>query len=367
MKKRVKRTFSIHHWCGLVAGIFILVISLSGSILVFDDEIDDAVFSKQSTLAEPAQTLHIDNSYEWVRQQNPGWEIRIPALPASKTEALQYELRQGQLRRWIFVHPDTGKELATIKQAHNRFTYVVLNIHYNLLSGTPGKVVVLLVGISLLLLTITGFMLYRKSIIKVLSFRQKISTKSKRSFYSSMHRLVGVWSLAFNLFMCITGLSLAITVLNSALKSTDAEIGTPALSFSVDAAMAEARTAYPDFNITYLRFPKAEGGPLLFIGRHQSDPAYYGKFYSNIQLNTGTGKIEKSDFLKDKSLLDRVLVILHPLHFGDFAGLLLQLVYCIGGLMPGILSISGFVIWYYRDQASLSATKSAKIKLKHTT
>ncbi|WP_164891202.1 PepSY-associated TM helix domain-containing protein [Botryobacter ruber] len=352
MKKKLHKSFSIHHWCGLIAGMFILVISLSGSILVFDDDIDEAQFARHRTLAAPAKALHIDKSFERVRQENPGWEIRITALPGAPTDALHYELRQGQLRKWIFVHPETGAELATVNQADKRFSYVLLNLHYNLLAGTAGKIVVLLTGIALLLLTITGFILYRRSIFKVLTFRQKISRKSRRATYSSLHRVVGVWALVFNLFVCVTGLSLAITIVNNAFKGGSITIATPAMPASVDAAIAQVRAAYPAFEVTYLRFPKTEDGTLQLLGRHHSDPAYYGTLYSNVQVNYTTGAIEKVDFLKDRSWPDRLLTILHPLHFGDFAGLLVKLIYCIGGLLPGILSVSGFVIWYYRQQPS---------------
>lgn len=49
-KKKIKKTFAIHHWCGLMAGIFLLVISLTGSILVFDDDIDNTLFAKNKKL-----------------------------------------------------------------------------------------------------------------------------------------------------------------------------------------------------------------------------------------------------------------------------------------------------------------------------
>ncbi|WP_266204328.1 PepSY-associated TM helix domain-containing protein [Pontibacter kalidii] len=349
MKRRVKRTFSIHHWCGLIAGIFILVISLSGVILVFDDDIDEAMFASHSQLERPASSLQVDKSIGWVRAENPGWDIRVPSLPASPNEALLYELRQGQLRRWLFVHSETGERLHTVGQAHNRFSYVVLNIHYNLLSGTPGKIVVLLVGVALLFLTITGFILYRRSVIKVLTFRQKISFSSRRSMFSGLHRVVGVWALAFNLLMCVTGLSLAITVVNAALKGGPKEVAVPEITASVDAALAEARAAYPDFEITYLRFPVNEEGKIQLLGRLHSDPSYYGRFYSKLQADYTTGELGAPYFVRDQPWLDRFLTSLHPIHFGDFAGLFVQLLYAFFGLMPGILSISGFAIWYYRQ------------------
>lgn len=351
MKKiRGKRAFSLHHWCGLITGIFILVISVSGAILVFDDDLDAAIYRQYATLPTPAEKLSIDSSLEQVRAQHPGWEIRVPQLP-TKNKALLYELRQGQLRKWLFVHPATGEVLHTEDQAHKRFTNVVLNLHYNLLSGTVGRIVVLVLGLSLLTLTVTGFLIYRKSIFKVLSFRQKISFKSRRSLYSSLHRVVGVWALVFNLLLCVTGITLSISVVSSALKGTNKVVSVPPVTASVDAALTQVHQQFPGFEVTYLRLPTSAEGKLQLLGRFASDPVYYGKFYSGVQVNYTTGELEQALFLRDKPWLERFITILHPLHFGDYAGLFVQVLYCIGGLMPGFLSVSGFVIWYYRSKA----------------
>ncbi len=37
-----------------------------------------------------------------------------------------------------------------------------------------------------------------------------------------------------------------------------------------------------------------------------------------------------------------------PLHYGTFGGLPVKILWCIGGLAPGILSITGFLMWYKR-------------------
>ena len=360
MRKRTKRTFSLHHWCGLIAGVFILAISLSGAVLVFHDDIDAAIYAEESQLSTPAHALRIDRSFEWVRQENPGWDIRIQALPEATDQALLYELRQGQLRKWLFVHPETGAEVATVPQAHNRLVYILLNLHYNLLAGTPGKVAVLLTGLALLLLTVTGFLLYRKSILKVVTFRQTISRKSRRSLFSSLHRVVGVWALVFNLLMCVTGISLAITVVSAALKGGTAAIQVPQVPISVDKAIQEIEASYPGFDVTYLRFPVSDEGKLQLRGRFKTDPAYYGTLYSTVQVNYKTGSVEGVDFLREHPWHERLLTILHPLHFGDYAGLFVKILYCVGGLMPGLLSISGFALWYIRRKQFPAKRPQAK-------
>ncbi|MBF9252367.1 PepSY domain-containing protein [Pontibacter sp. 172403-2] len=360
MRKRTKYTFALHHWLGLVAGILILVSSLSGVVLVFDDDIDAALFADKATLAEPAQHLRIDASVARIRQQNPGWDIRVPSLPESADQALRYELRQGLHKKWIFVHPETGAELATINQAHHRLTQLLLDIHYTYLAGLPGKFVVLLVGLSLFILTVTGFMLYRRSIWQVLLFRQKFSFKSRRGLFSGLHRTVGVWALLFNLLMSTSGLVLAYTVLESALKGSPKTITVPPITASVDAALQQVRRQYPGFEVTYLRFPVNAAGQLQLKGRFRSDPVYYGAIYSSVAVNYKTGAVEKTSFLREQPLLSRLPLVLQALHFGDYAGYFVKFLYSFFGLMPGILSISGFLLWKYKQAAQLT-TKARKV------
>lgn len=352
MKKGVKRVFSIHHWLGLLTGIFLLISSITGSVLVFHNEIDAAQFARFSTLEGPAESLVIDNSFGRIRQQYPEGDIRIPTLPAAADQALKYEIRENNTRKWIFVHPETGKTLATVERADQRLVHVLLELHYMLLAGTSGKVLVLLGGLALFILSISGFILYRKSIGKVLLFKQGISFSSPRALFSSLHRVVGVWSLVFNLLLCITGSWIAFSIVQHAFTTPAAvEAGAlPAASVSVDAALELVQKEVPAFEIKYLRFPMGPEGRLSLLGRHREDPSWYGRTLSSIQVNLEGGTIERVSLLRDLPWYERALKVLKPLHFGDYAGLGIQLLYAFFGLLPGVLAISGFLLWYFRPR-----------------
>ena len=332
-----------------MTGILLLFSSVTGSVLVFHHEIDHAQFSAETILNKPATKLAIDNSFELIRQSYPNYDIRVPDFPEDFDQALKYELRKEKSRKWIFVHPETGELLAEVARADKRFVHILLELHYMLLSGTVGKIVVLLLGVALIILSITGFLLYRKSIIKVITFKQRISVKSRRSLFSSLHRIVGVWSLVFNLFISITGTYIAFTIVQGAFPSGGKPvIQSLPISISIDAALEKVKRKYPAFDINYLLFPKNADGKLVILGRLESDPSYYGFNYSNIQVNPQTGEIVSFSFLRDMPWYKRMITILKPLHFGDYAGLGIKLLYCFFGIFPSILAVSGFFIWRLR-------------------
>lgn len=370
MKKRIKRTFSIHHWIGLLAGILLLISSITGAVLVFHHEIDSAQFSDKTTLEKPATKLIIDNSFEPIRTLYPDCDIRIPDLPKEPDQALKYELRKGKIRKWIFVHPETGELLTAVERADQRLVHILLELHYMLLSGTVGKIMVLFLGVALIILSISGFMLYRKSIVKVLSFKQKISFKSRRSLFSGLHRIIGVWSLVFNLFISITGTYIAFTIVQGAFPSGGkAVMQSPPISISIDAALAKIEREYPAFEVNYLLFPKNADGKLRILGRLESDPSYYGFNYSNIQVNTKTGEIASTSFLRNLPWYKRAITIFKPLHFGDYGGLSMKLIYCFFGILPGVLAISGFFIWRLRPakKPRTPFRSPAKTHARHST
>ncbi|MDX5423273.1 MAG: PepSY domain-containing protein [Hymenobacteraceae bacterium] len=344
--KSIHRTFYLHHWLGLVTGVFLLVLSITGSVLVFHHDIDHAQYAHLSTLKAPASELRIDQSLGRIRQENSGADIRVPGLPEGPLEALKYEVRKGSTRKWVFVHPETGVELARVERADRRLVQVLLDMHYNLLSGTPGKTIILFGGISLILLTITGFLLYRKSVLKVLAFRQRISFKSRRALFSSLHRVVGVWSLVFNLLISVTGTYIAFTIVQSAFAP--AKIAADALpaTVSVDAVLSQVKRDYPEFEVNYLGLA---GNTLSVLGSMSDDPAYYGLTYSNLHVDLSTGEVKSAVFLRDMPWYKRLVTVLKPLHFGDYAGLWVKLLYSLFGLLPGLLAISGFLIWSLRS------------------
>lgn len=346
-----------------MAGVFLLVMSLSGSLLVFHDEIDHVLFRDQIVLKDPTQILSFDRSFEKVRSANVGWEIRVPAFPETG-EALKYELRKGNLRKWILVDPEKGSILSTIDRADKRLINVLLTLHYSFFAGTPGKVFVAIVGVAFMILLLTGLIVYRKSLIKVLLFKQHFSFKSRRASFSSLHRWFGVWGLILNLFICITGIRMAYVVASGALKTSPYQINVPTMTYSIDEMIARAKLDYPDFEITYVRFPTMEGGNLSLLGHHVSDPFYYGRLYSNLALNFKSGTVESITLLRDKPLLDRFLIILQPLHLADYGGLGLKIAYSIAGVIPGILAISGFVIWNHRGRSKKKNHTGPTKKLK---
>ena len=316
--------------------------SLSGAILVFTDEWEAAADARWVKVDNPSGTFSYDASLPRIRSEYPKWEVRAYGQPAVN-EALIYELRNKELRKRVFVHPVSGQVLHVGEQA--RWYQQLLLFHYTMFSGTSGKITVFFIGVFFLFTLLTGFYVYRKSIVKVLLFRVRLNLRNKRTYNSSLHRIVGVWSLVFNLVLVAAGLALAGQVSLNALKGTKApKAASSATINSVDKARAALLQQHPDFEIHALRV-RTSGNSIQFSGRYTNDPFYYGKYYSNFIVNGETGAVESKVVLAEQPLGKRLLAFSGPLHFGNWGGMVVKILYCLFGLTPALLSITGFMVW----------------------
>ena len=283
-----------------------------------------------------------------------GFNKRIPG----KNEALVYDLRKGNEIKKVFVHPITGDLIHIDNQVHKQLHRQLLTLHYSLFANTAGKLIVFAVGILFLFTLISGFYIYRKALVRVLSFRVRIIGKTKRSFYSSLHRVVGVWSLLFNLLIVITGLFISWNIVTAALKQVPArDTSSQTVVLSVDHIKSSVLKQHPDFNIHLIRVA-AGSGTVQLSGNFNDDPFYYGKYYSRFYVDGQTSSIQKKEWLRNQTPFKKWQSITGPLHFGNYGGLPVKILYCFFGLMPGILSITGFLLWRKRSKNRKAALRS---------
>ncbi|UNY97315.1 PepSY domain-containing protein [Zhouia spongiae] len=343
-----KKLLKWHSWLGLISGLFILMMGITGSILVFHKEIDTAIERDFLFVENPSAEINIDAALRNILQEYPEWDTRITSFNKID-EAIVFDLRKDNntKRLKVFAHPGNGTILKTIN-ANTHFTRWLLKLHYSLHAGTPGKIIIFIIGILFIGSLITGTILYRKQLINVLCFRVRFKKKNRRSIYSSIHRIVGVWALVLNFVLAITGTIISYTIATNAFK-TPKDINTPNhIPVSIDRTLQQLKTSHADFYPSYIRVPTSFDAPMKFYGVFKDDAVIWSKYYNNIRIDRISGKVNSVTKIKDQSLLYKLNSMLHPLHFGDYGGLLSKLLYCLIGFSGPTLSITGFLLFKRR-------------------
>jgi len=212
----------LHLWVGLVTGLVVVVISVTGCMQVFDEELFEAFHPDLVTVAPtgPAKPVAelMQAAQKAIGKKKLITDIRIGDVNKSyiftaskankrKNMTLSY-FSQFKYRDDIYVNPYTGRVLGVIDVRYEFFN-VTEQLHRQLLLIKPvGSVVVGVCVLLFLLMMTTGFILwlpknYRK-------FKQSISVKWgakwKRVNYD-MHNSFGFWVLPVAIVIAVTGLT----------------------------------------------------------------------------------------------------------------------------------------------------------------
>ncbi|PWJ97490.1 PepSY-associated transmembrane protein [Flavobacterium araucananum] len=161
-----------------------------------------------------SKTISLNEMYHKVAERYPdARQIMLHTFPRNNCDTYEFMIFNYQDKvsdNYLYccmVDPYTGKivregSFGSFQSPFFRWLYLA---HYSLLIDKPGRLITAIAAIALLLNLITGLIIYRKKIFAVLVFREKLNRKSARTLSSSLHRIIGVWTLAFNFILFFTG------------------------------------------------------------------------------------------------------------------------------------------------------------------
>lgn len=211
----------LHLWIGLVTGIVVVIISITGCIQVFDEELfnlfhRDLVYVTETGPARPVSELLVI-AQKTLGKKKPVSNIRVReagysyVFTASKTNKLKdigiSYFSQFKYNDDVYINPYTGKVLGVIDSRYEFFN-VVEQLHRQLLLVKPvGSVIVGTCVLLFLLMLITGFILWLPKNYRQL--KQNVSVKWKAKWKRvnyDIHNSLGFYILPVAMIMAVTGL-----------------------------------------------------------------------------------------------------------------------------------------------------------------
>lgn len=124
--------------------------------------------------------------------------------------------------------------------------------------------------------------------------------------------------------------------------------GVPALS--LDEAMTIARGELPQGEVRWIETPGQAGRPIAIRMHVAEDPGY--RFpHSQVWVDPGTGSVLATRDYRRNSSGDSFMDWMHPLHNGEAFGLTGRILACIGGLIPTVLLVTGWLRWQHKRTA----------------
>jgi uncharacterized iron-regulated membrane protein len=356
-----RKAYQLHKWLGLLSGLFIIVIGLTGSIIVFTDEIDRALNRELLDVTPLSTRVSYDSMLATVRDRYPDANIRgFRLLPEDDHTAYTVPVDHQEYYKLVHINPYTGEILGERVRNHS-FAYFMLVMHYSLWWKPWGELIVGILGITLFISGVTGIYIYRKALLKVFStgIRWK---KGSRTLFADMHKLIGVSTVIFNLVLSISGFYMMLyafspSYLFNAEKEGDKSV--PTFAQSIDTLMKRSQEIIPGFVVRGINLPAEARQPIRVYGYVPGTNFLFNYGYgSYIQFDDKNGAVIKASNLHTASWSEQLEQMLYALHFGQYGGLPIKIIYFLGGLTPAILSITGFLLWRKRRNKASIEVKS---------
>jgi uncharacterized iron-regulated membrane protein len=247
--------------------------------------------------------------------------------------------------------------------------HFLLELHTDMFLGLPGMLFLGVMGASFVIALISGVVLYAPFMRK-LDFGTLRSGHAPRTKWLDYHNLLGIVGLAWMLVVGLTGVINALAVpIEDAWKANELAAMTrdyagrapldPARYGSLDTAMAAARAQLPGNNPQFIAFP---GG--TFSSNHhyavffQGDTPLTERLLTPALIDAETGIFTAA---RPMPWYYQALSLSRPLHFGDYGGLPLKLLWAALTLFTVHVLGTGLYLWLARRKAPAPAPGRASV------
>ena len=356
MDTRTLRAWSwVHRWSSLVSTLFLLMLCLTGLPLVFSHEIDEALLHRDWRPAAPGRVLTLDEVLDVALARHPG---EVPAFMSFDEDRPVVNVTSvdpaGPPGRYTFQPIDrTSGDPAPPVAGHPVMEFL-LQLHTDMFLGLPGMLFLGLMGLLLAVAVVSGVVLYAP-FMRRLPFGTVRADRRAPIRWLDYHNLLGVVTVAWVLVVGLTGVvnTLAVPIIAywketslEALAAAHEAPAAPGERSSLEAAVQRARAALPGRTLQFVAFPGSDYSTdrhyaVFFHGdtpltRHLTTPAL-------IDARTGelTAVAATPWYVKTLSLSQ-------PLHFGDYGGLPLKIVWALLDLVTIVVLASGLYLWLAR-------------------
>lgn len=351
MKALRKLSSTLHLYLGLVAGLLLVPIGLTGSILIFHDTIGQALNPEMLVAAPQEQRASLESVLQRVRQSFPDREILHLRMPREETDV--YEVTLDGDDRQVYVDPYRGTVLGS-RLPDEGLTGTLFDLHVRLLGGSVGETVVGILGIVLIVISLTGLILWWRGphqIKRSLTIEWRAGT---RRLNYDLHNVLGFGSSILLVMLAFTGSGLVFYY--TFYDATHAVTGTqqfppppestPAAQAevpSIDDMITQVREVLPHASVSRIDFPTAADDPLAVRLKQPEEIHQNGMTFAYIDQYSGD--VLRVDDALDAPLAAKLAHWLYPFHTGVVAGTLGRGIVFVLGLVPTVLLITGFLIW----------------------
>jgi len=353
--------FFLHLFVGLGLGLWLVLVSLTGSLIVFRDEIEDALHRPLMRVSPGDRRTELQPILDRARAAHPGATFHTVNLPTAPDRSVSFWGHDAAGRSFhAYANPFTG-ELLGADLAEDNLTEWLYLFHAQLLGQGTGERINGLGAIAWVALLGSGLLLWlpRKGRPWRDGFVIRWQAQTRRRLYD-LHRAAGFWSALPLLLVVITGAYFPFKApfrwLAETLTGTTAAEDSPGrppslpgtADVSLDVVLATAATVLPEAPANWIHLP--ENSRDVFTVRKRRPGEWRREGSNHLHVDPATGVLLRFDLHADRTAAQRILRAMFPLHVGTFGGTATRWLWVLLGLVPAGLFVSGALMWWRRLQ-----------------
>ncbi len=368
-----KSSLVLHRYLGILAGLVVCIVGITGSLLVFESELD-RVLHPYSIVPQAALLSH-QTLIARAQQAAPDLKPHRITMPESIDRPYTVMMADADDNYTdVMLDPYTGKVLDT-KPWKQTLGGWLIDLHVHLFAGDLGEQIVGISGIALLLLGITGLCLWTGWRKLKVGFKIRWQARWQILNYD-LHNVGGIVSVVLLSLVAFTGAAMVYyTPVEAGLRwllpsdpapEVTSQVVAGKLPLTADEILDIARQKFPTARL-YKFFPAKTPTATFRVWLHLRGESDFTKDV-NLDFvggaspleNRYTGTLLKVEDARTAKIVDRILAAQYTLHVGHYGGIVTKIIYALVGIAPLGLFVTGATIWWSRTYA---AKPNRKLKI----
>lgn len=366
-------------WLGLISGLIVFIVSITGCLFSFQQEITE--FKDHQLLfvnppAANAKTVSITRLNQLANSKLKGHASFITTFsdPRRSWEFMVYKPGNQQAFWFIntvdsyqsaFINPYTGKVLG-IKDYKKDFFVIVKYIHWNLLLNDKyGQPIVGYATLIFVLLMISGLILWWPKNLKKANVDKSFKVKWKASFQRlnyDLHNVLGFYALFIGIILGLTGMVFAMKWFEKTIYVIASQSATPpkfvssqsdstqtALKNPLDLAFFTAKNSMPQAKRIGLN-PASGTKGVIYVSGYFGKETFYD--YDQLQFDQYSGKLLSRQNYHQKNSGEKLIAMNYDIHVGAIWGLPGKILAFLASLVCASLPVTGLIVWLNKKKKS---------------
>lgn len=346
----------VHKWSSLVCTLFMLLLCLTGLPLIFAEEIEHLTedvtarsmsegtpWVSMDKMAESALALHPDHVVRfmyWDEAEHPG------LMGITLSSAVDAPLDD-------FLPLTLDARTAEVLKQHESggFMDIMLRLHTDMYAGLPGMLFLGFMGLLLAVAIVSGVVVY-KPFMRKLDFGTVRRQKSAGIKWLDLHNLLGIVTVVWLMVVGLTGtintlstIMLGVWQNDQLAEMTEPYKNAPPLeSFgSVQGAFETATKTAPGMDVSFIAFPGSPySSPHHYVFFMKGDTPVTSHLLRPVLVDAQTSALTDT---RELPWYMKALLLSQPLHFGNYGGLPLKIIWALLDIIGIIVLGSGLYLW----------------------